>query len=78
MGSETCSGASMQIAQQKLTMCKTALVSWSWRKYGNVEKEIKAKTKRLEKLQMNECQETMGQIKQLNGEIDCLLEQEDT
>ena len=49
-GSDTRGGASMQIAQQKLAACKTALASWSWRKYRNVEKEIKAKTKRLEEL----------------------------
>ena len=77
-GLETCGGASMPTTQKKLVACKIALASWSWQKYGNVEKEIKAKTKRLKKLQMNECQVTIGQIKQLTGEIDCILEQEDT
>jgi exonuclease III len=77
-GAETYGEASMHTAQQKLAACKNALASWSWRKYGNVEKEVRTKTKRLAKLQLNECQETMGQIKQLTGEIDCLLEQEDT
>lgn len=71
-------GLNMNTVQQKLATCKADLRTWSWKKYGHVEKNIKEKTKVLEEVQRQENQENVGKIKQLQGEIDILLEQEDT
>jgi hypothetical protein len=47
-------GASLQMVQQKLAHCKSALRRWNGQKYGCAEKAIKEKTKQLEILQRNE------------------------
>ncbi|XP_059458269.1 uncharacterized protein LOC132187853 [Corylus avellana] len=71
-------GPSMNTVQQKLATCKADLRTWSWKKHGQVEKKIKEKTKELEEVQKQENKENVGKIQQLQGEIDILLEQEDT
>lgn len=48
-----------------------------WSKVGNVERELKKKTKWLEDLQREEGPGNMAAIKELQGEIKFMLEQED-
>jgi hypothetical protein len=71
-------GASLQMVQQKIARCKSALRRWNGQKYGCAEKAIKEKTKQLEIIQRNEHVEDRSAIKQLQQEIEFLLEQEDT
>jgi hypothetical protein len=70
-------GSSIQMVQQKLEMCKSALRRWNGKKYGCAEKAIKEKSKKLEILQENERGGDGPEIKKLQMEIDFLLEQED-
>jgi hypothetical protein len=67
----------IQCAQLKLDTCKVALSSWSRRKFGDAEVKVKEKTKKLEELQRDEVPADREEIKQLKGEIDYILEQED-
>jgi len=64
--------------KSKLERCKKALIDWSSAKYGGVVKSLKFLTKRLERLQKNEFVESRDTIKHLKGEINHLLEMEDT
>jgi exonuclease III len=66
------------LLQQKLNRCQTKLKSWSFRKFGNDEKELKEKTKRLEELQQEEGAENWEEVLQIQEEIDAILEREDT
>jgi hypothetical protein len=70
-------GTGMQQVQQKLGNCQVKLSSWSSRKFGSFEKNIKKKTKLLEILQRNEGPEVWEDIKKLQTEIEVLLEHED-
>ncbi|XP_059436588.1 uncharacterized protein LOC132169591 [Corylus avellana] len=74
---DTIGGTGIQVVQQKLEACKGELKRWNWRKHGNFERAIKEKTKQLEILQRNENAKDGPSIKQLQSEIDFLLEQED-
>jgi hypothetical protein len=47
-------------------------------KYGNTDKTIKKKTKKLEALQLDEGPEHWGQISCLKTNIESIMEQEDT
>jgi hypothetical protein len=66
------------LLQEKLNRCQTKLKSWSFRKFGNDEKELKEKTKRLEELQQEEGAENWEEVLQIQDEIDAILEREDT
>jgi hypothetical protein len=67
----------LENVQQKLASCQADLTSWSRRKFGDTEKKVKEKTKRLELLQCYEGPSNRDEIKQLRGEIDYMLEQLD-
>lgn len=69
--------SAMQAVQGKLECCQRALSQWSGRKYGNTEKLLKKKTKRLEELQCHEKPEDWDEITNLKQEIEFTLEQED-
>lgn len=58
--------------------CLSNLLWWSRRKFGNAEKKMKQKTKQLELLQRFEGPENREAIKQLQSEIELMLEHEDT
>ena len=76
-GREVSGTNAMQSAQLKLDKCKVDLSSWSRRKFGDAETQVKEKTKKLEELQRFETPTDQEEIQQLKGEIDYILEQED-
>jgi hypothetical protein len=59
-GEEGTSG--LQMVQKKLAACQRRFTRWSGKKYGNVDKILKEKTKELEILQLNEGLEHWGDI----------------
>jgi hypothetical protein len=69
--------SSLRGIQQKLHECKVALLSWSSQKFGNVDRRVKSLTRRLESLQWVESARNQDCIKQVQREIEQLLEMED-
>jgi exonuclease III len=63
--------------QARLSACQRALSGWSNRKYGRMEKLIKEKSEKLLTLQNSSSPAMVAQIKQLQQEIDGLLEKEE-
>jgi hypothetical protein len=70
-------GVGMQSTRLRLAQCQTSLVRWSTRKYGDVEKRLKEKTKQLDLMQQHEGEENWGEITALQRDINLILEQED-
>lgn len=68
----------MQLVRTKLASCQTQLTCWSSRKFGNAKKKLKEKTKQLKGLQRDEGPANWEAIKQLQTDIDVILEHEDT
>lgn len=67
----------MKTVQRNLEQCQIRLQGWNRRKYGNVEKKIKEMTKQLIELQKREGNVNQVAIKQLQLDIDILMELED-
>jgi hypothetical protein len=63
-------GMSMQDVQRRLSACHQDLSRWSWRKFSNVEEQVKIKTKQLAVLQSRECPALAAAISTLQVEID--------
>jgi endonuclease/exonuclease/phosphatase family metal-dependent hydrolase len=74
---ETWNAVPNENTRAKLAQCRTSLLRWSKGKHGSNAALIKQKTKELELLQRYEGPENCEEIKNLNGEIEKLLEQED-
>jgi hypothetical protein len=74
-GEEGTSG--LQMVQKKLAACQRRFTRWSGKKYGNVDKILKEKTKELEILQLNEGPEHWGDISRIKAEIESIMELED-
>jgi len=68
---------SMAGIQARLSACQRALTGWSNCKYGRMEKLIKEKSAKLLSLQNSSSPAMVGQIKQLQQEIDGLLDKEE-
>lgn len=60
----------------KLQRCQSKLTGWSQRKFRDTDERLKKKVNQLERLQRNENLQNWEEIKQLQGEIDFILEQE--
>jgi hypothetical protein len=69
-------GTAIHMARLKLAGCQTRLKRWSG-KFGNAERELKRKRKQLAVLQMACSMDNNDAIKQLQEEINFILEQED-
>jgi hypothetical protein len=67
----------MMMVKRNLEQCKVRLQGWDRRKYKNTEKEVGEKTKLLSKLQHEDREGNQEKIKQLQMEIEKLLELED-
>lgn len=70
-------GTVMQQVRQKLANCQTELSTWSAKKFGDLAKRLKKKMKDLEVLQREEGSENWEQIKELQTDIDFILEKDD-
>jgi hypothetical protein len=71
------SAGGMQATRERLAHCQTKLSHWSDKKYHDVERVLKEKSKKLEELQRYDEGANWPAIKILKGEIDSILEHED-
>lgn len=76
-GGEEMGQHSMAAARGKLIQCRRALAVWSKQRIGGANNKLKWSTKRLERLQQQEHPGDLARIKQLQLEINTLLEMED-
>lgn len=67
----------MEDVRKKLAHCRGVLKEWSRGKLANEEQAIKKKTILLEELQRNEGPYNRREIRQLQEQIDKMLEQKD-
>jgi hypothetical protein len=70
-------GSALQTAKQKLANCQSVLKRWSGNKFGNAERELKRKRKHLAELQAVSSVDNDETIKQLQADINFIMEQED-
>lgn len=62
---------------EKLESCAVSLASWNRAKYWDVSKRLNSLTKKLENLQAEQRADDRDEIRQLQGEINHLLEMDD-
>jgi hypothetical protein len=67
----------LQTVQNKLANCQRTFIRWNGRKFRNVERLIRNKTKELELLQASDDPEQWADIACVKKEIEILMEQED-
>jgi hypothetical protein len=70
-------GTSFLMARLKLASCQAGLKRWSVRKFGNADRVLKKKRKQLVELQKLASKGNAADIKNLQQEINFILEQED-
>ena len=70
-------GTTIHTARLKLANCQMGLKCWSGNKFGNAERELKRKSKQLVILQTTSSTDNADTIKQLQEEINFILEQLD-
>lgn len=75
---EAMGDSGIQMMQNKLATCQTAVTGWNERKYGDARKILKQETKALEELQREEGPKHGADIACLKKEIEFIMEQEDT
>jgi hypothetical protein len=68
----------MELVVHGLEWCKIDLKAWSRAKFGSISSTIKSLSRRLESLQPKEHPGNLDSIKQVQGELNKLLEMEDT
>jgi hypothetical protein len=70
-------GTSFLMARLKLASCQAGLKRWSVRKFGSADRVLKNKRKQLVELHKSASKGNVADIKNLQQEINFILEQED-